>query len=59
MCFTLTDKNELRIDYRRHHRQGDAGQPDESQLFQPRRRRPATVLDHELMIAADEYLPDG
>ena len=37
VTYTLTDKNELRIDYTATHRQGDAGQPDQPQLLQPGR----------------------
>ena len=36
---TLTDANELRIDYTRHDRQADAGQPDQPLLLQPGRSR--------------------
>ena len=39
VTMTLTDANELRLDYARHHRQADAGQPDQSLLFQPCRGR--------------------
>ncbi len=37
VTYTLTDANELIIEYSRYHRQGDAGQPHATQLFQPRR----------------------
>ena len=39
VTYTLTDDNALRIDYTRHHRQGDAGQPHQPQLLQPGRPR--------------------
>ena len=39
VTMTLTDANELRLDYTRHHRQAHAGQPDQSLLLQPGRRR--------------------
>ena len=39
VAYNLRDDNQLRIHLSRRHRQGDADQPDESQLFQPGRRR--------------------
>ena len=34
VTYELTDKNELIVEYQRHHRQGDAGEPDAAQLLQ-------------------------
>ena len=42
VSYMLNDANELSIEYPRHHRQGDADQPDPAHLFQSRRSQRGT-----------------
>ena len=42
---------------RGHHRQGDAGQPDEPRLLQPRGAGPGDILDHELDARRRHFTP--
>ncbi len=59
VTYTLTDDNELKIDYAATTDKADAGQPDEPRATSTwPATTPATILGHELtVIAADKYTP--
>jgi len=54
VTYTLNDKNELRIDTSDDH-EGYADQSDDHAYFNLSGAGSPTILDHEVMLAADHY----